>query len=73
MEAFRLEIQKIDPFSFGFFADEGLEIAERVGMALREGAKYAPISFGERIMPTASAAMPDGRATGLAPTFFPPC
>lgn len=57
-----MEIQRIDPFAFGFFADESLENAERVGMALREGAKYAPISFGERIMPTVRAAMPDGGA-----------
>jgi len=62
MEAFHLDIQRIDPFSFGFFMDESLEIAERVGLALREGAKHAPISFGKHIMPTAYAAMPDGGA-----------
>ena len=57
-----MDIRQIDPFSFGFFADEGLELAQRVGRALVEGAKYVPITFGERIMPTVTAAMPDGGA-----------
>jgi len=48
-----MDIRLIDPFSFGFFADESLELAERVGMALREGAKYMPISFGKSILPMA--------------------
>ncbi len=42
----------IDPILFGFFDDENLEIAERTGIALKEAAKYCPITFGDRVMPT---------------------
>ncbi|MBR6807374.1 MAG: hypothetical protein IKM46_03225 [Clostridia bacterium] len=45
------EKMKIDPLSRGFFADESLEIAERVGMALLECAKYIDIDFDRNYLP----------------------
>ena len=45
------DVMKIDPLSRGFFADESLEIAERVGMALLECAKYIDIDFDRNILP----------------------
>jgi len=57
-----MDMQRIDPFSFGFFEDETAELCERVGRALVSGARHVPISFGKHIMPSACASMPHGGA-----------
>ena len=41
----------LDPVSRGFFSDESLEIAERVGLALIESAKYTDIEFDKNGLP----------------------
>ena len=40
-----------NPMTIAFFEDESLEVEERIGYALKEGAKSFKISFGDRIMP----------------------
>ncbi|MBQ7474962.1 MAG: hypothetical protein IJS78_03475 [Clostridia bacterium] len=40
-----------DPVTVAFYENEGLERAERVGLALKEGAKTFKISFGDHILP----------------------
>ena len=52
-----------DPFSRAFFENEDLELAERVGMAIAEGAKYQDISFGKNILPHAQASLKQGGAS----------
>ena len=42
----------IDPFSVGFFSDESLELIERIGLAIKEAAKYINIDYGKNIMPS---------------------
>ena len=52
-----------DPIAEAFFADENLEYDQRVGNAILAAAKYAPISLGKNILPTACAKMDDGIAS----------
>ena len=40
-----------DPMTYGFFENESAELGERIGLALKEGAKYNPISFDRNILP----------------------
>ncbi len=40
-----------DPMTYGFFEDESAELGERIGLALKEGAKYNPINFDRNILP----------------------
>ena len=42
-----------DPLAEGFFRDESLEFAERIGLALKSGARKIPISFDRNILPQA--------------------
>ncbi|MBR5447680.1 MAG: hypothetical protein IKV40_04575, partial [Clostridia bacterium] len=42
---------QLDPISHGFFSDESLEIAERVGLALIESAKHTEIEFDKNGLP----------------------
>lgn len=44
----------IDPMLWGFFSDETLELGERVGRALVEGAKHCPLFFGRTLLPEAT-------------------
>jgi len=54
------DLLKIDPISRGFFSDESLEIAERVGLALVEGAKYIDIEFDRNHLPRFDTHRNDG-------------
>ncbi|MBQ6263538.1 MAG: hypothetical protein IJK58_08510 [Clostridia bacterium] len=53
-----------DPMQIAYFENKGLERAERVGLALREGAKSFDISFGKRILPQVFAG-PHGDGAGF--------
>ncbi len=48
------DLVKIDPFLYGFFSDETLELGERVGLALLYGAKNIEIRFSDRLLPETS-------------------
>lgn len=45
------DLARIDPFLYGYFLDETLEHAERVGLALLHAAKNIKISFSEQLLP----------------------
>lgn len=45
------DIAKVAPFLCGFFSDESLEYAERVGLALLCAAKNIEIKFSDRLLP----------------------
>ena len=45
-------IKKIDPMLYGFMKDESLELAERIGLALIEGARYGDISYDRSYLPS---------------------
>lgn len=55
--------EQIDPFGVGFFADESLELEERVGLALIEGARHIDLTFGTQILPYAKPGMSHGGAS----------
>ncbi|MBR6290461.1 MAG: hypothetical protein IKR53_03370 [Clostridia bacterium] len=58
-----LKDYSFDPMTFAFFENEDAELAERVGYALREGAKYFNITFGKNILATVSTWPEDEGAT----------
>ncbi len=45
------DLAYIDPFLYGYFLDESLEHAERVGLALLHAAKNIEIRFSSRLLP----------------------
>ena len=53
-----------DPMEINYFENEGLERAERVGLALKEGAKSFEITFGDHILPQVFAC-PHGDGAGF--------
>ena len=50
-----MDISLLDPMAKAFYKNDGLEIAQRVGLALKEGAKTVQISFNRWILPSAFA------------------
>ena len=46
------KLLKIDPMLYGFMKDEALELAERIGLALIEGARYGDISYDRNYLPS---------------------
>ena len=48
------DMKKIAPFAYGFCKDLTLELPERIGLAILEGAKHIDISFGRTILPFGS-------------------
>ena len=48
------DLQYIDPFLYGYFLDENLEHAERVGLALLHAARNIEIKFSRQLLPETS-------------------
>lgn len=44
-------LEKIDPFLYGYFLDEDLEIGERTGLALLHASKNLEIKFSRQLLP----------------------
>ena len=56
----KLTMYDIDPMGEAMFADESLELAERVGLGMIEAAKHNEIYFTKNILPTAHMNCPEG-------------
>lgn len=56
----KLTMYDIDPMGEAMFADESLELAERVGLGMIEAAKHNEIYFTKNILPTAHMNCPQG-------------
>ena len=49
-----ITLAQIDPFLYGYFLDETLEHAERVGLALLHAAKNIEVRFSRQLLPETS-------------------
>lgn len=60
-------IAQIDPLLYGYFENEALEHAERVGLALLHAAQNIEIKFSSRLLPETSFVSPYG-SSGYSPS-----
>ena len=60
-------LAKIDPFLYGYFLDESLEIGERVGLALLHASKNLDIKFSRQLLPD-TAFVTESGSSGYAPS-----
>ena len=60
-------LAKIDPFLYGYFLDENLEISERVGLALLHASKNLDIRFSHQLLPDTAFITKNG-SSGYAPS-----
>ncbi len=60
-------LAKIDPFLYGYFADEALEIGERVGLALLHASKNLEIKFSRQLLPE-TAFVTESGSSGYSPS-----
>ena len=60
-------LSKIDPFLYGYFLDEGLEIGERVGLALLHASKNLEIKFSRQLLPE-TAFITESGSSGYSPS-----
>ncbi len=58
---------KIDPFLFGYFSDESLELGERVGLALLHASKNLEIKFSRQLLPE-TAFITESGSSGYSPS-----
>ncbi len=61
------DLAHIDPFLYGYFLDETLEHAERVGLALLYAAKNIKIRFSKRLLPETAFETKQG-SSGYSPS-----
>ena len=60
-------LAKIDPFLYGYFSDESLEIGERVGLALLHASKNLEIKFSRQLLPETAFVTASG-SSGYSPS-----
>ena len=60
-------LAKIDPFLYGYFLDENLEIGERVGLALLHASKNLEIKFSRQLLPE-TAFITESGSSGYSPS-----
>ena len=60
-------LSHIDPFLYGYFLDEGLEIGERVGLALLHASKNLEIKFSAQLLPD-TAFITENGSSGYSPS-----
>ena len=60
-------LAKIDPFLYGYFLDESLEIGERVGLALLHASKNLEIQFSRQLLPD-TAFVTESGSSGYSPS-----
>ena len=60
-------LAKIDPFLYGYFFDENLEIGERVGLALLHASKNLEIKFSRQLLPE-TAFVTESGSSGYSPS-----
>ena len=60
-------LAKIDPFLYGYFSDEGLEIGEKVGLALLHASKNLEIKFSRQLLPE-TAFITESGSSGYSPS-----
>ena len=60
-------LAKIDPFLYGYFSDEGLEIGERAGLALLHASKNLEIKFSRQLLPE-TAFVTESGSSGYSPS-----
>lgn len=60
-------LSKIDPFLYGYFLDEGLELGERVGLALLHASKNLEIKFSRKLLPE-TAFITESGSSGYSPS-----
>ena len=60
-------LAKIDPFLYGYFSDETLEIGERVGLALLHASKNLEIKFSRQLLPE-TAFVTESGSSGYSPS-----
>ncbi len=60
-------LAKIDPFIYGYFLDQSLEIGERVGLALLHASKNLEIKFSRQLLPE-TAFMTENGSSGYSPS-----
>ena len=60
-------LAKIDPFLYGYFSDESLEICERVGLALLHASKNLEIKFSRQLLPETAFVTASG-SSGYSPS-----
>ncbi|MBR4287390.1 MAG: hypothetical protein IKT55_06780 [Clostridia bacterium] len=60
-------LAQIDPFLYGYFLNEGLEIGERVGLALLHASKNLEIKFSNKLLPETAFISKNG-SSGYSPS-----
>ncbi len=60
-------LSQIDPFLYGYFLDESLEIGERVGLALLHASKNLEIRFSRQLLPDTAFLTASG-SSGYSPS-----
>ena len=60
-------LAQIDPFLYGYFLDESLEIGERVGLALLHASKNLEIKFSPQLLPE-TAFITESGSSGYSPS-----
>ena len=60
-------LAQIDPFLYGYFSDESLELGERVGLALLHASKNLEIKFSRNLLPE-TAFVTESGSSGYSPS-----